>query len=183
MKNACFAYFQFHYKLFDYNLSERFNKKKWKKWINECYNICGLFHYCLNDSSTRTARMPQVYENDPKSIFCLTGIFFIIFIPKRHWLFSVGEKDLRQLIHVCLHTIVSVGLKGFRHNLDCDSYDLLHLSFDSQYHNNIDQKRPVATLPPHTSLSPSFFSLSPLICLHFCSSHPVPCNLSSFKAS
>ncbi len=27
MKNACFAYFQFHYKLFDHNLSERFNKK------------------------------------------------------------------------------------------------------------------------------------------------------------
>lgn len=100
---------------------------------NSFYNIFGLSHYCLNDSSTRTARMPQVCENDPNSIFCLTGIFYQIFIPKRHWLFPVlflvgKKKDLRHLIHVCLHMIVSVGLKGFRHILDCDSYDFLHLS-------------------------------------------------------
>ncbi len=150
---------------------------------NECYNIFGLSHYCLNDSSTRTARMPQVYKNDPKSIFCLTGIFFIIFIPKRHWLFSVEKKDLRQLIHVCLHTIVSVGLKGFRHNLDCDSYDLLHLSSIVSTTITLTRSDPL----PLYLLTPLYlhlsFSLSPLICLHFCSSLPVPCNLSSFKAS
>ncbi len=146
---------------------------------NECYNICGLSHYCLNDSSTRTARMPQVYENDPKSIFCLTGIFFIIFIPKRHWLFLVGKKDLRQLIHVCLHTIVSAGLKGFRHNLDCDSYDLSSIVSTTI---TLTRSDPLplyllAHLYLHLSFSLST-NLSPLLFLP-----PVPCNLSSFKAS
>lgn len=98
------------------------------------------------------------------------------------------KKDLRHLIHVCLHTIVSVELKGLRHILDCDSCDFLHLS--GMWVSLAISSIISTTITLTTSHSPSshlfisiFLSLSPLIRLHFCSSHPVPCNLSSFKAS
>lgn len=67
---------------------------------NSFYNIFGLSHYCLNDSSTRTARMPQVCENDPNSIFCLTGILSDFYPQKTLVISSVifsGKKKISDI--------------------------------------------------------------------------------------
>lgn len=148
------------YELYDQhnNLSEKMNKNTWKWQLHtNCLNATSLCKTWLSYILQQNLKMVQItFCSSLECLICCFVLFCFYIFTFLH--FTFGSS-------VCLHMFVSERLKGFHHVLDWFIWfpaSQWHVSFsphqfDSQYHNNIDQKRPAATLPLCTSLSPSFF--------------------------